>query len=168
MRHLGLALLVLPLFATPVLAQDGPAVTPEEIGQIFCMSRLGDDKGLLQGLLSDELRSHIVYAEARDASYAAAHPDDKPPLGDGIPWASFPDFPGKCSLGSIAIENGVARVVVTYDFADQPAAQFSDTLELVQAPHPYNPDRTLWRLNDIRYTTSTTLREALDSLFQGL
>lgn len=168
MRPLALALCALPCLFTPVFAQSDLGVTPAQIGEIFCVARLADDPDLLDGLLSDELRTQIAYAEARNDRLARAFPDDKPPLGDGIPWASFPDRAETCMLGSVATEGASARVVITYGFGNDPAAEFADTLELVQRPHPYDPDRGQWRLNDIRYTTSGTLGEALHSLFEGL
>lgn len=167
MRRLSLALVVLPLFAAPVQAEMA-TVTPAQIGEIFCISRLGNDDGILAGLLTDELRTLIAYSEARNDTIAAAAPDEKPPLGDGIPWGSFPDYAPECSVGSVAIEGESARVVVDYSFPAEPSADYSDTLHLKLAPHPYDPATGIWRLDDVAYTVDGTLRQALAGAFATL
>jgi hypothetical protein len=167
MRRLTIALALLPLtaVAAPVQAQTMTTVTPDQIGQIFCISRTGNDDGILDGLLTPELRTLIAYSEARNDTIAVAHPDEKPPLGDGIPFASFPDYASRCDIESIAIDGSTARVAIGYGFPDAPTADYTDTLDLRLVPHPYNPDIGIWRIDDIRYTTSGTLRETLNTAF---
>lgn len=164
MRRLAFALLALPALTAPALAQM-VTVTPHQIGEMFCIARIGNDDGILTGALSDELRSHIAYAEARNATIATAAPDEKPPLGDGIPWASFPDYPSTCTVGSVATEDTTAKVAINYGFADDPSADFADTLILKQVPHPYDPNTPIWRLDDITYTVDGSLRGSLDGMF---
>ena len=72
---------------TAALAQPA-ALTPEHIAQIFCLARIGNDMAPVEGLLTPGLTSAIAAAEAENAVIAAQHPDEKPPLGDGIPWQS--------------------------------------------------------------------------------
>jgi hypothetical protein len=62
-----------------------------QIGQIFCLSRLGNDEAVIAGILTDDLQKAIKVAEQKDDDYAKKNPDEKPPLGDGIPWQSSPD-----------------------------------------------------------------------------
>ncbi len=169
MRRLTIATALLPLVAVaaPAHAQtDMVTVSPEQIGEIFCISRTGNDDGILDGLLSPELGTLIAYSEARNDTIAAAHPDEKPPLGDGIPFASFPDYAANCEIESIAIEGGTARVAIGYGFPEAPTADYTDTLELHLVPHPYNPEIGIWRIDDVRYTTSGTLREMLTTVFE--
>ena len=169
MRRLTIALALLPLMASaaPVQAQtEMVTVTPARIGEIFCISRTGNDDGILDGLLTDELRTLIAYAEARNQTIARAAPDEKPPLGDGIPFASFPDYAESCSVGSIAVDGATARVAIAYGFPEAPTADYTDTLELRQVPHPVNPEIGIWRVDDIRYTTSGTLREVLTTVLE--
>lgn len=165
MRSLTLALLALPLFAASPASAQTATISPAEIGQIFCMSRTGNDELLLTGALSDELRTQIAYAEARNDTIATQYPDDKPPLGDGIPWQSFPDYAKTCTVGSVNVEGGTAKVVVQYDFPESPDGDFSDTLELRLAPQRYNPEAGVWRLNNVIYTNGGDLRAALDGMF---
>lgn len=170
MRRLTIVLALLPLaaIAAPVQAQtEMVTVSPEQIGEIFCISRTGNDDGILDGLLTAELRTLIAYSEARNDTIALAAPDEKPPLGDGIPFSSFPDYAAKCELGSIAIEGKSARIAIGYGFPDAPSADYTDTLDLRLVPHPANPDIGIWRIDDIRYTTSGTLRELLSTAFDA-
>ena len=169
MRHLTIVLALLPIVAAaPVQAQtEMVTVTPAQIGEIFCISRTGNDEGILDGLLTDELQTLIAYSEARNDTIASAHPDEKPPLGDGIPWTSFPDYAAKCVAGSIVVEGKSARVTASYFFPEAPDADYTDTLELRLVAHPYNPDGGIWRIDDVRYTTSGTLREMLSTAFEA-
>lgn len=166
MRRLTIALALLPVLAVaaPAQAQTMTTVTPDQIGEIFCISRIGNDDGILDGLMTQELSTLIAYSEARNDTIAAAHPDEKPPLGDGIPLASFPDYASKCDVESIAIDGNSARVAIGYGFPEAPTADYTDTLDLRLVPHPYNPDIGIWRIDDIRYTTSGTLRDVLSSV----
>lgn len=167
MRRFAIALAALPLLhAAPALAEMA-TVSPMQIGEIFCIARLGNDDGILAGTMTDELRALIAYAEARNQTIADAAPDEKPPLGDGIPWSSFPDYAAKCTVGSVAIDGRTANVTVNYGFPGEPTADYADTLQLVLVAHPYDPATGIWRLDDIRYTTSTTLREALTAVFEA-
>jgi hypothetical protein len=166
MRRLTLAILALPLFAASPASAQMVTVNPEQIGEIFCISRLGNDDGILDGVLTDELRTHIEYAQARNDVIYAQAPDEKPPLGDGTPWQSFPDYAAECAIGSVAIEGKTAKVVIQYVFPEEPAADYADTLELKLVAHPYDPATGIWRLNNVFYTNSGDLQAALDSVFQ--
>jgi len=167
MRRLAIAIAILPLFAAAPVQAEMTTVTPSQIGEIFCISRLGNDDSILRGVLSDELRTLIDYSEARNQTIAAAHPDEKPPLGDGIPWGSFPDYAPKCTLASTAVDGDAARIAISYAFPDEPSADFTDTLVLKLVAHPYDPATGIWRIDDVRYTTSSTLREVLATAFSA-
>jgi hypothetical protein len=167
MRRLTLALLALPLFAASPASAQMVTVTPDQIGEIFCISRVGNDDGILGGVLSNELATHIEYAQARNDVIYAQYPDEKPPLGDGTPWASFPDYAESCSIGSVSVEGKTAKVQIKYAFPADPAGDYSDTLELKLVAHPYDPTTGIWRLDNVLYTNSGDLRTALDSLFEG-
>lgn len=165
MRRFAIALAALPLLHAAPAQAEMATVSPMQIGEIFCIARLGNDDGILAGTMTDELRTLVAYSEARNATIATAFPEDKPPLGDGIPWASFPDYAAKCSVGSVAVDGKAANVTVNYGFPAEPSADYSDTLQLKLMPHPWDPDTGIWRLDDIRYTTSQTLRETLAAIF---
>ena len=90
------------LFATPSFAQM-VTISPEQIGEIFCISRLGNDMAPVDGLLTAELTAAIADAEAKNDAIQQAHPDEKPPLGDGIPWQAFPDYASECKFGAVTL-----------------------------------------------------------------
>jgi hypothetical protein len=167
MRRLTLALLALPLFAatSPASAQM-VTVTPENIGEIFCISRIGNDDGILSGMLTAELSTHIEYAQARNDVIYAKAPDEKPPLGDGTPWQSFPDYPDTCTVGAVTIDGDTAKVAIEYGFKADATANWTDTLELKRIDHPYDPSTKIWRLNDVQFSGEGHLQGALDSLFE--
>lgn len=160
MRCLALALVALPLFTLPSFAEMA-TVSPADIGEIFCIARLGNDDGILTGVLHADLRGAIDRATAVSDAAAKAHPDEKPPLGDGIPWSSYPDYAGECTISSIAVDGDAARVTVQYAFPEYPDGDYADTLVLKHAAHPYDPATQIWRIDDVIYTTSGTLREML-------
>lgn len=167
MRHAIAALAILPLFAAAPAQAGMATVTPEQVGEIFCISRTGNDDALLTGLLSDELRTLIAYADARNASLARAFPDEKPPLGDGIPWASYPDYAARCTVSVVAVESGTATLAIGYGFPEAPGADYTDTLVLEQQMHQVNPDIGVWRIGDVRYSTGGTLRDVLTTAFDN-
>lgn len=154
----ALCLAVTPSFAQMV------SISPEQIGQIFCISRLGNDMAPVEGLLTTELRGAIAEAEARNAALQQAHPDDKPPLGDGIPWQAFPDYAAECNVGAVAIDADRATVDIAYGFPDYPDASFTDHLQLIRVAQPDLPE-PLWRIENIGYATEGNLRSVLVSAF---
>ena len=62
--------------------------------------------------------------------------------------------------------SATARGAIAYGFPEAPTADYTGTLERRQVPHPANPEIGIWRLDDIRYTTSGTLRELLTTAFE--
>jgi hypothetical protein len=155
--------LVLAPVTTP--AQEGPALmSPEAIGQIFCLSRTGNDMAPVQGLLTDDLSFTIAKAEQESDAWAAANPGEKPPLGDGVPWADFPDYAPICTVGPVALASGKALVTISYGFPETPAADYSDELALVEVA-----DETIgasrWRIDNVIFADDYDLRQALSLAF---
>lgn len=157
--------------ATGLLLAFGPSATaaepeylaPEQLGEIFCIARLANDMQAASGLLSPDLQQAIAEAEAADAAWADRHPGDKPPLGDGIPWASFPDHPDSCTLGEPLWQMDEAQLKVSYGFAGAPDAAFTDTLSLVLVENPAAPNT--WRIDNVVYAADGDLRTVLLSAF---
>ena len=68
-------LLATSLAALPTAADDGAiGLKPEQIGQIFCLSRLGSDEGPIMGILSPELTAAIGDAWTANDAWIAANP----------------------------------------------------------------------------------------------
>jgi hypothetical protein len=166
---LSAAVLATSLAALPARADDGMVgLKPEQIGQIFCLSRLGSDEGAITGLLSPELTSAIDDAWARNDAWAAANaPDEKPPLGDGIPWQAWPDYAAECVVGLATLMKTDAKVEIAYGFPESPHANFTDTLLLKRV---MNDEVGLerWRIDNVGYATGGDLKGALTAAFEGL
>ena len=170
MRILFCALLLATsLAALPAAADEGTAgLKPEQIGQIFCLSRLGSDEGPLLGILSPELTAAIDDAWAKNDAWAADNPpDEKPPLGDGIPWQAYPDYAAECTVGLATLMKTDAKIEIAYGFPEAPDADFTDTLLLKRVAN-----ETLgleqWRIDNVAYATGGDLRSSLADAFDGL
>ena len=161
-RRLLAAAVAAAVPAMPAFAQDIYLI-PEQLGQIFCVARLANDMPAAGGLLTPGLVQAIAEAEAANAEIAAQNPDEKPPLGDGIPWAAWPDHPSGCTPGEPQWEMDEARLKVSYAFAEAPDAGFTDTLLLKLEPGPYGT--TAWRIDNLVYATGGDLRTTLLSAF---
>jgi hypothetical protein len=161
-----LVLAIAGLGAAPAPAQDTMIVlTPEQIGEIFCISRMGNDMAPVEGLKSQTLRIAIEEAEQKNAVWEEANPGDKPPLGDGIPWQSYPDFAPVCTVTEVVYEMDRANVTVNYLFAVKPVVDFADHLELVLEEQSLGDLR--WRIDNVSYATDGDLRSTLLAIFEN-
>jgi hypothetical protein len=162
------ALLVAGLVSMPAIADDTMVtLKPEQIGQIFCLSRTGNDEAVIEGILSAELKTAIADAWAKDKAWGDANPGDKPPLGDGIPWQTWPDYAPDCTIGLVTLMKTDARVEITYAFPDQPDAGFTDTL-LLKRVEIENYGTPFWRIDNLAYAEGGDLRATLLAAFEGL
>lgn len=161
--HRFVAAAALCLVSTPSLAQM-VTISPAQIGEIFCISRLGNDMAPVQGLLTTGLTAAIAEAEAKNDAIQQAHPDEKPPLGDGIPWQASPDYAAECKIGTVTLEADRATVDIAYGFPDYPDADFTDRLQLILVAQPDRPE-PLWRIENLSYATEGDLRSVLVSAF---
>lgn len=169
MRHLTVSgiLPLLFLSALPAQAQDQMiTITPEQIGQIFCIGRLGNDMSPVSGVMNDDLTSLIEDAFASSNAYLLDHPGDKPPMGDGVRWSTFPDYADGCTVGETSVRDLVAYVGINYTFSDYPEANYSDTLMLLPN-YPENGPPYIWRLYDIQLGDGTTTREFLSAAIEA-
>ena len=163
MRHLSSLRVLLAALPATLLAhaQDEMiTITPEQIGQIFCIGRLGNDMSPVSGVLNDDLGALIDDAFARSNAYLDSHPGDKPPMGDGVRWSSFPDYADGCTVGDASVRDLVAYVVINYTFSDYPEANYADTLMLLPS-YPENGPPYIWRVYDVQLSDGTTMREFL-------
>lgn len=166
----GLAAIVLIGLAAipaPADAQDGPIlISPEQVGQIFCIARLGNDMAPVEALLTPDLTGAIAVANAKDAAFETAHPGDKPPLGDGIPWQAVQDYAATCDVGKVTATADSVEVELNYGFPDYPDANFTDRLVLKPVPDPsFGANR--WRIDNVVYAGEGDLRTTLMQVFEG-
>lgn len=142
MRRLAPAALAL-LAVPPALAVE-PIMPAHVVAEMFCMARTVGDMSLAEPYFSAELSFAIEKALALNAVIQKEHPDEKPPLGDGVPWSSYEDAAGECSVDYAAARANPEAIPVTYTYAGDPKVTWSDTLLL----------RTVdgeWKLDDIAY-----------------
>ena len=91
----------------------------------------------------------------------------KPPLGDGIPWQTWPDYAPDCTVGLVTLMKTDARVEIAYAFPDQPDAGFTDTL-LLKRVEIENYGTPFWRIDNLAYAEGGDLRATLLGAFEGL
>lgn len=108
-------------------AADGALALAER----FCEHRLAGDEAALRAMLTPGLVELVADAEARNAVIAADAPGDKPPLGDGLPWASFPDMAAECRAGEVARADNLTMVEIGYALEAGGRVEWTDRLVLV-------------------------------------
>lgn len=165
MRHVTV-FAVLPLLLSAALPAQAQMATiePEQIGQVFCIGSLGNDMAPVEALLSSELATLVAEAWDKNAAFEAAHPGDKPPLGDGLPWRTWPDYADGCTVGEAAAEREMATVAINYAFSEAPDANYSN--ELILRPASFADGAPLvWRIDDIDLGDGHTFRSVLAAAF---
>jgi hypothetical protein len=157
------AIAIIAGLASPALA-DEAGLTPKQIGETFCLSRLSGDTGPILGLLTPGLAADLATAEEKNAAWEKANPGEKPPLGDGTPWASFFDYAAKCEVGAVTTKPTHADIEIKYGFPEAPEADYSDwlSLEKVDVPALY---AKAWRIDNVAYVEDGNLRALLKDMF---
>jgi len=173
MRYLTLAALLATAFTTlPAFADDNEGtgqmvvLKASQIGQIFCLSRLGNDEAVINGILTDDLNKAIEVAEKKDADYAKKYPDEEPPLGEGLGWQSSPDYGDTCEVGLVTLSKTDAKVEIKYTFKDYPEGSYSDTLILKKVPID-GMDVGYWRIDDVIYPDGSDMKSSLVTAFEA-
>ena len=164
---LATALTTLPVQAAGDTEPVGQMVVlkANQIGQIFCLSRLGNDEAVIAGILTDDLQKAIKVAEQKDDDYAKKNPDEKPPLGDGIPWQSSPDYGDTCDVGLVTLSKTDAKVEIKYTFKDYPDGSYTDVLILKKVPID-GMDVGYWRIDDVIYPDGSDMKQSLITAFE--
>ncbi|WP_449395174.1 hypothetical protein [Devosia riboflavina] len=139
----------------------GAESTPESFGATFCKASLEDDMSPVEAALTPDLAKIIAEAEAKNAKIQAAAPDEKPPLGDGLPWRSWTDYADGCEVGDITEDAGKTLVEIRYSFTTSPDANYADHLVLI----PATTGNDSWQLDDIKLIDRMTLRSVLAGAF---
>ena len=165
MRHLT-AFGILPLVLLTSLPAHAQMVTlsPQQIGQIFCIGSLGNDMAPVEALLTPDLSAQIAEAWSRNAEYEAANPGDKPPLGDGIPWRGWQDYADGCEAWEGLTDGDIAFVEVNYSFSSEPSANYTNILVLKPVPLSEGMP-PVWRIDDIDLGEGNMLRQRLTAAF---
>lgn len=90
----------------------------------YCAAVVANDEVKAEALMGDALRASVANARAVSRAFEVAHPGDKPPLGDGLPLAAFPDVPSQCTPTDATKQ----VVVLKYELAYAPTAAWQDRL----------------------------------------
>jgi hypothetical protein len=141
-----------------------PAETPVQVAQKFCDTHLPGTIEAEQAtmlLLTPSLRAAMDEAVKKNDAWEAAHPGEKPPLGDGVPFQSYPDTPEKCVAGAVSADG--TEVDIEYQF-DDPLANWTDRVKLATVDGRLMVDDILYGVNGYE----ESLRSALESAGQDV
>ncbi len=117
----------------------------------------------IEAIITPGLKKAIAKADALDAAYEKKNPGEKPPLGDGLPWQSSPDYSAKCTADAPSSTAKEARVSITYAFDGAPSV--TDTLLLRPVPNPDMGDE-VWRIDDVLYADKSGMRQEMLDAFK--
>ena len=162
---------IVAALAAPALAQPAPTGAAF-IGELFCLALMSGDMEAVRSALTADLNAAIDSALERNDAIQAENPDEKPPLGDGVPWSGAPDYASECTASVGSETTDAAEVAILHGFPEEPEADYTDTLHLVTVEGRYG--ETLWRIDDIAFDTGgdlgfpegSTLRTALTGAFE--
>jgi hypothetical protein len=149
--------------ASVSIARADPAEDAGKLAEIFC--QLGKNNGEFGRLylVTKSLSAVIAEAIKKNGEFATAHPGEKPPLGDSIPFQSYPDVAPVCKPGKFTDTGRTQVIEIVYEFPDKPTASWTDRLVLItEEGRP--------RIDDILFATGNSengLRKALAGAFQN-
>lgn len=137
------------------LAMTGTAADPLAAAQAmvaaWCAAVMSLDEGAATALMSPDLQQDVAFARTASDAFAAAHPDEKPPLGDGLPLTAFADRVVDCAASDV----GPGGALMTFTAGGGGTATWTDAIEFVPGPDGklmigdvlYAPERVV-RLSD--------------------
>jgi len=153
------ALLLAASLAGAMPAHAGASITAAQLGEIFCIGRLSTEMAPLETLLTADLAKRIADAEAKNAAFTKAHPGEKGPLANGIPWQSNPAYARECQMVGMSGTADVPLAVIAYGYEDS-TQNFSDRLEL-------NFVGGKLRLDNVDYGNGGDLKSRLAAAFKN-
>lgn len=141
------------------LAQEADV---EPYVQAFCGLRGVEGGAARIHLLSPGLAGEVMKALAENARLQAETPDEKPPLGDGVPYQGYPDAAPVCEPGAVARDGDAVVAEVKYSFPDAPDAGWTDRVVFIAG------EGGVYVIDDIRYGAEgdDTLRQVLEAVFE--
>lgn len=143
MHRLVAPLALLALSATPAAALS---LTAAQVGDIYCAARLSGDMAPVMAILTPELAGRV-----------APHIPDGADPATAIPWQGNPDYANRCMPVGASGTYDQPEVVLAFAYNDESRAGYADRLVLRFI------DKRL-RIDDIRYTDGTTLRDRLQAM----
>lgn len=158
--RLALSLALSAALLHPALAAETDP--NKRLGELFCQLKQGGDDQSVRYLLTKGLLAEIAKAEEKNDVIAKAASDEKPSLGDGVPFQSYPDVAPKCGPGAVAQVDGATQVDIEHAFPETPDANWTDRIVV-------RVEDGLAKVDDVLYGTDqykTGLRKALVEMFQ--
>ncbi|MBN9074367.1 MAG: hypothetical protein J0H34_22745 [Rhizobiales bacterium] len=137
-------------------------MTPQELAQKFCdLHKDGtvEAEKATMVLLTPSLKAAMEEGEKKSAEWQAAHPDEKPPLGDGVPFQSYTDVAPECVAGKVSADG--TEVDIEYRFPDQPDANWTDRIRIATVDGKLLIDDVIYGVNDFQ----DSLRDSLATMF---
>jgi len=126
------------------------ATTPasaEMAASKFCRAVVADSDWRAKMIMTDELKDQWRAAEKQNAAIQRARPDEKPPLGDGIQLASFPDAMPECVVGKITKRGENTLVNINRMDPANPSANWTDRIVIKQVGNSYLVDDVIFPSN---------------------
>jgi hypothetical protein len=121
------------------LAPTGRAATPQELAALWCTAAWQHDDVAATELMAPSLQELVARATEASAAFALRFPDEKPPLGDGLPLSAFPDPTQECRAESLSAE----EIVLLYTPLPSGEGQWRDKLLLESIPGTGDPNQVL-------------------------
>jgi hypothetical protein len=121
------------------LAPTGRATAPEELAALWCKAAWQHDDAAAIELMAPPLQDLVARATEASAAFALRYPDEKPPLGDGLPLSAFPDPTQDCRAESLSAQ----EIVLLYTPLPSGEGQWRDKLLLAQTLGTGDPSQVL-------------------------
>jgi hypothetical protein len=132
-----------------------------KLAGIFCL--LGKEDGQFGRLylVTKSLNAVIADAMKKNDEIAAAKPGQPTPLGNGVPFQSFPKDPPACMPGKFTDTGRTQIIEIAYEFPDT-ADNWTDRLVLITEDGRPRVDDILFGIDD----SGNSLRKTLADLFK--
>jgi hypothetical protein len=160
MRFAFTCLAAIAVVAGTPAARADTAADARQLGRIFCWLGKNDGEFGRMYLATRSLTEAIDAAVKKNGEIAQAVPDEKPPLGDGVPFQSFPDTAPVCKPGKLSDKGRHQELEIIYEFPETPKGNWTDRLVLV-------PEFGRLRIDDVLFGPGDSgdgLRKALAPL----
>lgn len=119
-----------------------------------------DDPSVFGPLVTPELAEMIERAYEHSSAFEEVS-DEKPPLGDGIPWTAG-DTASGCAAGTISGTAERPEVEVHYQFYYDPSQSWADRLVLSRHTGEWRVDDVLYGVFDYASGLRSTLTEVIN------
>ncbi len=125
-----------------------PTSAAQALAAAWCAAVASLDEGAATTLMSPDLQQDVALARIANDAFAAGHPGEKPPLGDGLPLTAFADKVDDCTASDVT----PSGALLTFTASGGGATTWTDAIEFVSTP-----DGGL-RVGDVLYAPERVVR----------